>query len=146
MIQLGYDVSNYVSTISCTYGYVFKIVSNSHSVDHITNALLRFVRTDMINLMQALSASELLSHANALLDKYLVPNIDLHDEAKNNWDEIEDDRYAFKLNITKSEILKPCIEDDSSQQKLLADLIYFCTYFFVNKSTCRMVKVTAGHI
>ena len=139
-------MSNFVSTITCTYGYVFKIVSNSHSIEHVTAALFTFIQQDMVSLIQALSPSALLSHTQALLDKYLLPSVDLHDEAKYHWDEIETSRHEFQLYRRKAVLLQSYdTGGESSQTVLVADLVAFCHSYFVNATSSRMFTVTAGH-
>jgi hypothetical protein len=138
-------VSNFVSTISCTYGYVFKIVSNSHSLKDVSAALFRFIRTDILDILQSLPLATLLAHTQALIDKYLLPSVDLHDEAKCNWDEIETNRCDFELYNAKAAHLRGCVGDERAQRRLIADLVSFCNYYFVSTQSCRVLHVTAGH-
>ena len=143
LVQLGYDVSNFVSTLVCTYGYVFKVVSNSHSVDHITTALFDFVCSEMITLIQGMPTTELLTHTQALLDKYTFPSMDLHDEALHYWSEVECERYSFKVSEEKASLLHSLVTGGVSEcgSKLLA----FCERYFVNECSRRVLVTTAGH-
>jgi len=145
--QLGYDVSNFVSTISSTYGYVFKIVSNSHNIQHVTSSLLSFIRTDMISLIKSLSVSEVVVHVSALLDKYLLPSVDLAEEAKRHWHEIENARFAFQLHIMKADLLRKSLQDGENGSRELVDrVIAFCNYHFIEQGTCRVLMSSSGHL
>lgn len=139
-------MSCFVSTIKCTYGYVFKIVSNSHSIQDVSASLFSFIQTEMSTLLLAMSLPSFRSHVHALLDKYLMPNVDLHDEAKSMWDEIETARCDFELYTKKAACLRACCEEETSLRALLDELRSFCQHFFMNQTSCRMLCISSGHI
>lgn len=136
-------MSNFVSTLTCTYGFVLKIVSSSHTVEQVASALLSFVQHDVLSIVQAMSMDVIRAHAEALESKYLLPCVDLHDEAKNMWSEIENDRFAFQLHIKKAEWLRRQMRDEETQRGLIADLMVFCNYHLVCEDTRRVLIAVA---
>lgn len=100
----------------------------------------------MTALVQDLSLSSLLAHTQALIDKYLLPSVDLHDEAKHNWNEIETSRGHFEIYNRKAKYLQDCLGGGTQgRQALREDLALFCDHFFVSDASSRVLMVTAGH-
>jgi hypothetical protein len=135
--------------MKCTYGYVFKVVSNSHSVDHVTASLLHFIQHEMRVIIDALmvdTTHQLMSHVQALLAKYRLPSVDLHDEAKYHWDEIKTERCEFQFYTKKAEYLEARVVGDAQgQRELVEDMRSFWNSYFMSEASVRRLTVSAGH-
>lgn len=102
---MGYDVSCKVSRLKGVLGYIFSVVSSSHSISKVQSALMEFIHKSL-SMIQNLSTEEFVKHVKSVMNIKQLPPTSPYDAAIDNWSLIESGIFDLSFKQKQAEILE----------------------------------------
>ena len=134
---MGYSVSCGVRDTYGVLGFGFQIVSSSHSIPNILEALFIYIKS-LPMYITTTEASFFDNNIKALISLKSEPPITMSESTEANWMQIEERRLNFSLKQEQLHILndKLLINQDTMKE--------FCEILFLNESTTKLMVVEAS--
>lgn len=112
--QLGYNVSCGVRQTYGVLGFCFVVVTSSHPVDEVQNAVLEFAMSS-VQYLSRLTAEEYSNSIESLTSHYIQGHNSLSSAATELWSEIEERKYIFDHGAIQASLLQKISAKDVSE-------------------------------